>query len=220
MNECSDPNTQRMQFEELIQHGARTLLKMEILKLEFLHERFMTELRMGVWTWSNVQDKFGPWILDETIAMPEEVAPVFRNSAFLTMAFTDMIEAFWSWPLQKYPRTFGCPGAPLSFVILRYSLLNTILQPRYALRIGVQPDEYQKVLELRQEWETLKSDHESVIATAKTAYAREELALQTTLTQKVAKIDSDIETQRRTMMASLVDTPKDVHQAVRGAPVT
>lgn len=90
-----------MSFEDLITHGARDLVPMHIVKLEFLNNKFLTEVRAGSWTWSNIQAKFGPWILDDGIALPEDLAALFR-SAFFTASFTDIITDYWAWPIQKY----------------------------------------------------------------------------------------------------------------------
>jgi hypothetical protein len=179
-----------------VSNGARGLMELNIVKVEFLHGKFLTELRAGSWTWPEIQKHFGPWILDDGIVLPEEVAPTFR-SAFLTTSFTDMITEFWPWPIQKYDFSDSC------IVSSTHRAIN-----RYGLRLSIEPDEYQKMLELRQEWQTLRDDHHNLVKTAKKSYSREEILAGAKYGQATARVESAAEQEKRGVLGIAVSDTK------------
>lgn len=84
------------------------------------------------------------------------------------------------------------------------------------MRLSIQPDEYQKLLELKQEWETLKADHDQAVKTAISSAQREEFLAGTKFGQASARVQKEIEQQEKELLAATSgNTAMTPEQSVR-----
>jgi hypothetical protein len=102
----ADDKSRDYSFTELIQIGARPLVERQLLSAHVLRDRALMDLRTGLLTLDLVARDYAPWIVDQGLLTPEELAEYLQRE-IVRLNAAELLTKYWSWPIASHGERMG-----------------------------------------------------------------------------------------------------------------